>query len=222
MTKDKNENLINAEPFVIEEFLTYEKDRAKAVVFVFIAGFLLALASAYLYVIGLWYVAVLFFFVLVLFLKYVLNFFKIPFPKRGSHKFLIYAQLFLTWLIFWIVFLNPPFNVVSGPQIGAPQTYVSTTHSWTGLPQYSSGIYEIPRNDYSLRVSVSFIHPVTEYSVSTTTSGYSIVNQNLNGGYIYFNISSSPTYYQDISIVISASYQSHSSTEIFALMLQPP
>ncbi len=219
MPKDKTTDLLNAEPFEEKEFLTYEKDRAKAVITVFIMAFLLAIASTYLYLQGLWYMAVLLFFILVLFLKYVLSYLKIPFPKRGWHKFLLFAQLFFTWLIFWIVFLNPPFAVVSGPQIGPPQ-YEPSANVWQTLSG-TGGVYDIPYNaSHSIRVSVSFVSGITSYTVSQLYKGtLTDLTSNLFSGSIYFNTTASPFAGYPVYLTITASSGTHSSTDNIELDL---
>ena len=222
MPKDKTTELLNTEPFEVKEFLIYEKDRAKAVVLVFLMAILLAAASAYLYLQGMWYFAVLFFLALVLFLRHILVTFKIPFPKRGWHKFLLYAQLFFTWLIFWIVFLNPPFAVVSGPQIGTPQ-YELSGGAWQDAGT-GSGAYLIPYNaSLHIRVPVSFVSGITSYSVTEMfkSTGYpnSTLAPHLYAGYLYFNITNSPIIGEPVYLTVSVASGSLSTTDTLELQL---
>ena len=221
MPKDKTTELLNAEPFEIKEFLIYEKDRAKAVVLVFVMAILLAAASAYLYLQGMWYFAVLFFMVLVLFLRYILVTFKIPFPKRGWHKFLLYAQLFFTWLIFWIVFLNPPFAVVSGPQIGTPQYQLSTGVAWYDAGT-GSGVYLIPSTaTLHIRVPVSFVNGITTYSVNETFNRIPYSNStlapHLYADYLYFNITNAPEIVSPVYLTVFVASGSLSTTDTLEL-----
>jgi hypothetical protein len=186
MAKEKSEPIFEEPEFNELEFLKDEKDRAKSVIFIFMIGALLGLFSGYLFIIGIWYLAVLLFFVLLIFFKQVLKFLRIPFPKRASHWIYLVGEFMLTWVVFWIIFLNPPISAVSGPQIGTPQYLIAATGNWQSLNSTGTNLYSAVSSSVSLRIGVTFIYAITNYTV--VQSSISRLSSNYSGGYIYFNV----------------------------------
>jgi len=164
----------------------YERERAKSIILVFIAGALVGLFSGYLQIFGYWYLAILLIIAVIYFLRRIIILFKITMPKRTTHKFLIYSELVITWLVFWIIALNPPLQVASGPEVINLEVYESG--KWTAITE-SNGKYDIPANS-----GVDEMRYYTEYKfnitgIHITENGNTISNHyNRTSGYVYFNV----------------------------------
>ncbi len=191
MPKKKEEPLFVEPEFDEMNFIREEKERAKGVVAVFVIGALIGLLSGYLSLIGLWYFSVLIIFIFLLFLKIILNALRIELPKRNSHKFFLVGEFILTWLIFWILFLNPPLHVVSGPQISDLQSQTST--GWANVNEPKLDVYNLPVSDHSVRLYINYKYPITSVSVNEAPAGSpsstSTVQSNYVGDHVYFNLS---------------------------------
>ncbi|MCL4329684.1 MAG: hypothetical protein M1533_01615 [Candidatus Thermoplasmatota archaeon] len=216
MAKDKAEPVFEEPEFDEKEFLRSEKDRAKGIILIFIIGALLGLLSGYFLTIGLWYFAVLLFFVIALFLKQIFGVLGVPLPKRGSHWFYLVMEYLIVWLVFWVIFLNPPLSVASGPQISSPQ-FQMAGGTWQTLNQSGSNTYVIYGGYYDLGVHVSYMKPITSYSVSESFSGkvYSLTSAyNTTSGYVTFGLVNgkeiSQTYPADMTITVSSGSASNS------------
>ena len=117
MAKPKEEPLFEIPEFDETDYIRKERERAKAIILIFIMGLLTGLLAGYLQLQGYTYLSVIVMILVLVFLGKILRFFKVKVSEKNSHKFLNGAMYILTWMLFWIVFLNPPIHVVSAPQI---------------------------------------------------------------------------------------------------------
>lgn len=220
MAKDKDQEVFVEPEFNEGEFLEYEKERAKATVVIFLIAAALGLLSGYFYIIGIWYVGVLIMLGILVYFKKFFTALHLKLPKRGTHVFLLVMVFFLTWIIFWTIFLNPPISNIAGPQISNFQ--VSDSHgNWTALTE-KNGIYaySIPHNNdpLSFRVYVSYIGPIKNVSVAYSTAGGSPVtfSSYYHDSYVYFNDTVSTATYDFIVTALShGSYYSSTFDIIF-------
>lgn len=187
----------NKEPIFVEpefsekEFLIDERNRAKSTLMVIAMAALLGLASGYMEIEGYWYLAtVIFIFALLFFFK-LLQALRIHIPKRTSQKFFLFASFLLTWVVFWIIALNPPLNVISSPSVSMQQ---DTSNSWAGMAS-SNGQYILTisphATSYSIRAAFSYVYKITGANISlmVNSGSYSVLSSNFNNGYLYFNLS---------------------------------
>lgn len=191
MPKKKEEPLFVEPEFNETEFIREERERAKAVVAIFVIGAVIGLLSGYFSLIGLWYFSILLIFIFLLFLRIILNALGMQLPKKTSHKIFLVGEFILTWLIFWILFLNPPLHVVSGPQISDLQ--MQTSSGWTNVQEPKLDVYNLPVSDHSVRLYLNYKYPITSVSVTEAQAGSTAnaikVNSNYVGDHVYFNIS---------------------------------
>lgn len=192
MPKKKEEPLFVEPEFDEIAFISEEKERAKAVVAVFIIGALIGLLSGYLSLIGLWYFSILIIFVFLLFLRIILNALRLELPKRTSHRIFVIGEFIFTWLIFWILFLNPPLHVVSGPQISDLQEHTSS--GWTSVKEPKLDVFNLPvSTDHGVRLYVNYKYPITSITVQEAPAGSpsstSALSSHYAGNYLYFNLS---------------------------------
>lgn len=217
MAKPKETTLFEEPEFDEREYIYFEKERAKAIVVVFVIGALLGFLSGYLQILGFWYFSVLIIFVFLLFLRHILSALKIKIPKKFTQKFLVGAEFFLTWLVFWIIFLNPPLNIVSGPQISDLQTYNTQTLQWANVSQSPIGVYHVSTGPHSFRLYTYYKTPISQVSLSYSQAGSTptTLSTNYNGNYIYFNLSGSyAAQYNLEAYSYSGKLQGHYSFEI--------
>ncbi len=220
MAKDKDQEVFVEPEFNEKEFLEYEKERAKATVVIFLIAAALGLLSGYFYIIGIWYVGVLIMLGILFYFKKVFTALHLKLPQRGTHVFLLVMVFFLTWIIFWTIFLNPPISNIAGPQISNFE--VSDSHgNWTTLSE-KNGLYAYPiphNNDpLSFRVYVSYIGPIQNVSVSYSTAGGGPVTltSHYYDSYVYFNDTvSTATYDFTVSVLSHGSYYSNTFDAIF-------
>lgn len=164
MANEKDDELLTLPEFNEREFIESEKDRAKLIVIMFLIGAALGIFSGYLEIIGLWYFSILAFFATALFLRQILRAMNIKMPKIGSHKFYMVMELFLTWIVFWIIFLNPPFTVVSGPQVSSLE--VHTSSGWELVNLTGKNTYAWYVGDVSYRANITYLYPVTSITMN--------------------------------------------------------
>lgn len=235
MAKDSEEQLLDLPDFDEREFLKSERNRAKAVVYFFLIGAGLGLLSGYLFVAHMWYFALLLIFVFLVFLRFIMEALGLEMPKTGGQRVFLVMELVLTWLVFWILFLNPPLSVVSDVQVSNIQ--VNENGSWVALKETGNNVYPWYIGDKSYNVTVSYAHPFTvtyvnETLYSSTASGNVIskgpISVNLNTvtvnelkSYLYFSISSgfTPNSGQYLDIQITAVSNGVSHTSSFQLVL---
>ncbi len=194
MPKDDEEPLVNIPEFNERDFIYNEKERAKSIVIVFVIAALVGIASGYLQLIGYWYFAILLIIVVLLFSEHILSALKVKFSRKATHRILLVGELFLTWLVFWILVLNPPLTHVSGPEISGFQIYQNGT--WT-TPSVSSSRYSVPFGTTdSFRVYMFAYSGISSYSVTYSLNGEpsTPISSHLSNNYLYFNISSAANY----------------------------
>ncbi len=184
----KQEEPIFEEPkFDKREYLSYERERAKAIILVFITGALVGLFSGYLEIFGYWYLAILLIIAVIYFFRRLIMLFKIAMPKRTTHKFLIYGELVIAWFVFWIIALNPPLHVASGPEVIDLSVYHSS--GWK-IVTATSGHYNIPLSSNGtdqMRYYTEYKYNITGIHI-TENGGTLSYHYNRNSGYVYFNV----------------------------------
>lgn len=213
MAKVKDEPLFVEPEFDEREFIRNEKERAKSIIVVFIIGAILGGLSGYFNIIGLWYFSVLIIFIFLLFLKFILNALRIEMPKKASHKLFLGGEFILTWLLFWILILNPPAHVLSGPQISGLQ-FDAGGGNWTAVSEPSLNVYNLPVTDHSVRLYVNYKYPITSVSITESQAGSTAspttLPSHLSGSYVYFNLSGS-TGTQNAKIITVTANSDHGS-----------
>lgn len=226
MAKKKEEPLFVEPEFDEREYLRDQKETAKAVVTIFVIGALIGLLSGYLMLSGLWYFSILIIFVFLLFLKVILNALGMELPKRNSQKLFLVGEFILTWLVFWILFLNPPLHVVSGPQISDLQVPSSSGTGWVSAQEPKLDIYNVPVSDHSLRLYINYKYPITSISVTqapkgSPTSTTQLPNNHV-GNYLYFNLTGSISLSTTLLINVQAHSNQSSGSYSFTLNFVQP
>ncbi|BAB60451.1 TVG1351159 [Thermoplasma volcanium GSS1] len=200
MPKDTEEPLVKVPEFDEKQFLFDEKERAKSIVMIFIIGAVIGILSGYLQLIGYWYFSVLLLLIVLVFSEYILKGLGVKVSKKTTHRILFIGELFLTWIVFWILVLNPPFSHVSGPEISNIQMF--SNGGWTSVP-FSNGVYNIAVPNDSFRVYVFAYSGVNFTKVVEYEAGGppSIISSHLSGNYLYFNLTNlnyDSTYYVSV------------------------
>ncbi len=182
----KNEEPIFEEPkFDKRQYLSYERERPEAIILVFITGALVGLLSGELEIYGFWYLAIILIIVVIYFLRNLIKLFKIAIPKQTSHKMLIYLELIITWFVFWIIALNPPLHVASGPEVIDLEHYVNG--KWSAL-NTTDKEYELTAGaTCHLRYYTQYKYAITNISIQE--QGKAIPYQyDHSTGYVMFNV----------------------------------
>ncbi len=183
--KKAEEPLFEEPKFDKRKYLSYERERAKAIISVFIAGALIGLLSGELEIYGYWYFAIILIIVVIYFLRNIITLFKITVPKQTSHKLLMYLELIITWLVFWIIALNPPLHVASGPEV-IDLEYLHQGN-WEKLSETGKQ-YELTTGDnYSLRYFTDYKYPITNITIQENSISINHTYDR-SSGYVYFNI----------------------------------
>ena len=193
MPKPKDTPLFQEPEFDEKEYLTSEKERARAVILIFFIGAASGLLAGYLQLQGYVVFSVLLMVAILVFLSKIVGFFGIRVSERTSHKVINSGVFILTWLVFWIVFLNPPLNTVSAPQLSAPQIQ-NSSHGWTNLTSGSSNVYNGQTGTHGYRVDLTYRYPVnvTDVRYQSIGGGSSThITYNFNNDYVYFNYTGS-------------------------------
>jgi hypothetical protein len=182
----KNEEPLFEEPkFDKRQYLSYERERAKAIIAVFITGALIGLLSGELEIYGYWYIAIILIIVVIYFLKTIITLFKIAVPKQTSHKLLMYLELIITWLVFWIIALNPPLHVASGPEV----INLEYLHdgNWNKLNETNKEYELVTGVSYHLRYFTNYKYNITNITIQE--NGKTINNTyDRSTNYVYFNL----------------------------------
>ncbi|KAA8922768.1 hypothetical protein [Thermoplasma sp.] len=209
MPKENEEPLVKIPEFDERKFLFDEKERAKSIVVIFIIGAIIGSISGYLQLIGYWYLSLILILVVLLFSEYILKGLGVQVSKKTSHRILLVGEFLLTWLVFWILVLNPPLNHVSGPEIANLQ--IASNGVWTSLAE-KSGVYDVPIGSISLRVYMYAYSGVVYYKVMAYEAGSTpaVIPSHLNNNYVYFNLTDlnyDSTYYVQVygSTVVNGS-----------------
>ena len=187
VAKNKTDEPVFVEPeFSEREYILEEKERAKTTVFVFLLGILAGLFEGYLELVGLYYLSILIFVLMLLGLFKILPALKLRIPERNSHKFYLFMLVLLTSILFWSVELNPPVSVNTQPSLSLQQF----SNSWVSVNQ-SGGTYVLPvgasHSSFSLRDGVYFAKAITNVSFSSPTAS-AILNHHYNDGFEYMNV----------------------------------
>ena len=200
MAKPKEEPVFEIPEFDETEYIRKERERAKAIIIIFLLGLLTGFLAGYLQLLGYTYLSVIIMLVVLVFLGKILRFFKVKVSELNSHKFLNGAMYFLTWMLFWIVFLNPPLHTVSAPQISQADIHVDghlvamTTNGVNNFVTPSS----LPGGTYGYQLNMS-----SRYSFNVTSLDY--------------HSSSTSTF----SAVPSMAYYSSNDTLVFSFLSSP-
>jgi hypothetical protein len=183
----KNEEPLFEEPkFDKRQYLSYERERAKAIILVFITGALVGLLSGELEIYGFWYLAIILIIVVIYFLRNLIKLFKIAIPKQTSHKMLVYLELIITWFVFWIIALNPPLHVVSGPEV-IDLEYQVSHGNWTAMKETNKEYELVTGDNYTLRYFTEYKYPITGISIEVHGSHLNYTYDR-STGYVMFNI----------------------------------
>ncbi|MCL5665810.1 MAG: hypothetical protein M1315_03115 [Candidatus Thermoplasmatota archaeon] len=230
MANEKDDELLTLPEFNEREFIETEKDRAKLIVIMFLIGAALGLFSGYLETIHLWYFSILAFFGVILFLRQILRALNIKIPKIGSHRFYMVMELLLTWIVFWIIFLNPPITVASGPQVSSLE--VHTSSGWEIVNSTGTNVFAWYVGDVSYRANITYLYPITSVSMNqliysgppsstdlehtATSTPVHFTSSNM----LYFNLTYLPTagQYWEGEIIM----QSHGTTTEYIFYLSLP
>lgn len=192
MAKPKESTLFEEPEFNEKEFLVMEKDRAKGVMLIFVLGALSGLFAGYLQLAGLWYMAVLLMLAVLILLSKLLAVFGIKVSEKTSHKVINYGVYILTWLLFWIIFINPPLHVVSSPQIQTFAVQPSGSTQWTNMTLNSNDIYQSPTgaSHYSIHLTYRYDFKVTGFSFEQQGKNtYTNQPYTFSNGYLNFSVS---------------------------------
>ncbi|PYB68875.1 hypothetical protein DMB44_01605 [Thermoplasma sp. Kam2015] len=223
MPKDSEEPLVKIPEFDERKFLFDEKERAKSIVVIFVIGAIVGTISGYMQLLGYWYLSLILILVVLLFSEYIMKGLGVQVSKKTSHRILLVGEFLLTWLVFWILVLNPPLNHVSGPEIANLQMYSSGV--WT-TPLQKNGEYYIPYgvSAVGFRVYMFAYSGITSYKVTEYESGSgqtpAVISSHLSDNYLYFNITNpgySHSYVVDIyaTTVVNGSNLSSQSSYTF-------
>jgi hypothetical protein len=183
----KNEEPIFEEPkFDKREYLLYERERAKSIILIFITGALIGLLSGELEIYGYWYLAIILIIAVLYFLRNLVKLFKITMPKRTTHKMLIYLELIITWFVFWIIALNPPLHVVSGPEVINVEYYHSG--NWDKLSETDKEYELVAGHTYKLRYYTDYKYNITAITIEESNGTQLNHTYDRSTGYVYFNL----------------------------------
>ncbi len=181
MAKPKEEPLFEIPEFDETDYIRKERERAKAIILIFIMGLLTGLLAGYLQLQGYTYLSVIVMILVLVFLGKILRFFKVKVSEKNSHKFLNGAMYILTWMLFWIVFLNPPIHVVSAPQISQADMHYDghlVELSTTGVNSFVTSS-SLPGGTYSYQLNLTSRYNFTVTSLdyrSSSSSTYSSIS----------------------------------------------
>jgi hypothetical protein len=212
----KNEEPLFEEPkFDKRQYLTYERERAKAIILIFITGALIGLLSGELEIYGYWYVAIILIIVVIYFLRNLIKLFKIAIPKQTSHKLLVYLELIITWFVFWIIALNPPLHVASGPEV-IDLEYMHNGN-WAKLNETSNEYKLVTGHNYTLRYFTDYKYAITNITIEE--HGKIIPNiYHSSTGYVQFNVTAPhpPTSVNNVYINETSRVSTHKDIKLVA------
>ena len=201
MAKPKEEPVFEIPEFDETDFIRKERERAKAIILIFIMGLLTGFLAGYLQLLGYTDLSVIIMLVVLVFLGKILRFLKVKVSERTSHKFLNGAMYVLTWMLFWIVFLNPPLHIVSAPQISQADMHVDG--KLVGLTQSSVNNFvtssSLPGGTYSYQLNLSSRYTFTVSSLDyrpASASSYAPLSSEhfyASNDTLTFSLTSSPS-----------------------------
>lgn len=184
----KNEEPLFEEPkFDKRQYLSYERERAKAIILVFITGALVGLLSGELQIYGFWYLAIILIIFVIYFLRNLIKLFKIAIPKQTSHKMLVYLELIITWFVFWIIALNPPLHVASGPEV-IDLEYEVSHGNWAAMKETNKEYELVAGTHYTLRYFTDYKYPITNITIQEQNGSLIAHIYDKSTGYVCFNV----------------------------------
>ncbi len=191
MPKPKNEPLFEEPEFSEEQFLRYEKDRAKSTIVAFLLAIGSGLLEGFLQVEGYYYISILLFILMFAGLFKIFGLLRIKLPVKGSHKFYMLMIFLLASILFWSIALNPPISINTSPELTLQASHNGV---WAAVSQ-TNGEYVLsvgPAN-YSLRDMVSFNGNVsyvktTAYVAGSLSPNTLIGSQHYKNSAIYLNL----------------------------------
>jgi len=217
--KKVDEPLFEEPKFDKRQYLSYERERAKAIMAVFITGALIGLLSGELEIYGYWYIAIILIIVVIYFLKTIITLFKIAVPKQTSHKLLMYLELIITWMVFWIIALNPPLHVASGPEV-IDLEYMHDGN-WNKLNESDKEYQLITGDKYTLRYYTDYKYAITNITIQE--NGKAIPNTyDSSTGYVQFNITAPTPIHNTASIYINETSRVSTHEQIQFIAVAPP
>ncbi len=192
MAKPKESTLFEEPEFDEKEFLTIERDRGIGIIVIFIVGALSGILAGYLQLQGYAYLSVLLMLAVLVLLTRILKALRIKVSARASHRIINYGMYIFTWLLFWIILLNPPVSVVSSPQIHTFQ--VDQAGTWSNLNITHTGAYIglIGSNQYSIHLTYKYNFSIPSNGFYYTQGGQQIQQAySFQNGYVNFSLQSS-------------------------------
>ncbi len=191
MAKPKESAPLFEEPEFDEiDYIRSERNRAAVILVIFAIGALSGFLAGYLQLIGYTYLSVLLFFVIAIFLSKILTSMGFKLSKRASHRAINYLLFFAVFLLFWIIFLNPPVHTVSSPQLQSVE--VMYDGHYTQISDSGSNIFlinaSVSSSSYLVHMSYRYNFTVTgvQYYYGTQTEA-SVANFHQVGNSLYFN-----------------------------------
>ena len=172
MPKPKESAPLFEEPkFDEASYLETEKNRALVIIVIFLIGALSGLLAGYLQFENYAYLSVLLFLAIVIVLGRLLKAIGLKVSDRTSHKAINYLIFFVVFLLFWIIFLNPPLHTVSSPQITEVQNFygdqwVSVSHSTGDIYIINNSIVSNGYFHFSVHLSYRYGFNVTNLFVA--------------------------------------------------------
>lgn len=192
MAKPKENTLFEEPEFDEKNFLSIERDRALGIIVIFVIGALSGALAGYLQLLGYTYLSVLIMLGVLVLLTRILKAMRITVSERASHRIINYGMYIFTWLLFWIILLNPPISVVSSPQIHTFQ--VDQSGTWTNLSVTSTGAYSglTGTNDYSMHLTYKYNFTIPSNGLYYTQGTQQIhQSYSYNNGFLNFSLKSS-------------------------------
>jgi hypothetical protein len=187
MPNPKSEPVFQEPEFSEEQFLRYEKDRAKTTIIVFLLAIGSGLLEGFLEITGFDYLSILLFIFLFIALFKILGYLKLPLPVKNSHKFYLLMVFLLASILFWSISLNPPISVNTAPNLTLQQ---NSSGVWTSMSQ-TGGHYVLLLNasqaKFELRNQVIYNEKVTFVGITSSLTG-AIINSTYSNHFIYLNI----------------------------------
>ncbi len=192
MAKPKESTPLFQEPeFDEKEFLLIERDRAIGIIVIFAIGAISGVLAGYLELLGYWPLSVLIMLAILVLLTRILKGLRIKVSTRASHRIINYGMYIFTWLLFWIILLNPPVNVVSSPQIHTFQ--VDQNGTWANLTTTSTGDYSglVGSNQYSIHLTYRYAFTTGTLYYKQGGSDHTVSYSGGSHGYLNFTLQSS-------------------------------
>lgn len=172
MAKPKENPLFEEPEFDEKEYLLIERERAKGILVIFVIGALSGIFAGYLQLLGYTYLAILLMLAILILLTRILKTLGIGISDRTSHRVINYGTYVLTWLLFWIIFLNPPLHVVSSPQIQTISAQPPSSSQYVPLTLSSSDTYQLTpgTSHFSIYLTYKYDFNITSLNYQQSSS----------------------------------------------------